>query len=105
MLKKTLLLSAFLGLLVILTSFREKQEPRKAVRTIIIDAGHGGKDQGAEGLHSTEAEICLAISMKLGKMIEEQIPGVKVLYTRTTDIIPGNSANKDEGLRWRADFA
>jgi N-acetylmuramoyl-L-alanine amidase len=43
--------------------------------------------------------------LKLGKSIEEKFPGVKVLYTRTTDIIPGNKPDKNQGLRYRAEFA
>jgi len=60
---------------------------RKGVQTIIIDPGHGGKDQGARGSITTEAKICLSVSMKLGKVIEERFPNIKILYTRTTDII------------------
>lgn len=78
---------------------------RKGVKTIIIDPGHGGKDQGAKGAITTEAKICLEIGLKLGKVIEERFPGVKVLYTRTTDIIPGNKPDKNQGLRYRAEFA
>jgi N-acetylmuramoyl-L-alanine amidase len=104
MLKKTFFtLSCFFIALAIL-SFTDKEKP-KAVRTIIIDPGHGGRDQGAKGLISTEAQLCLAISKKLGPRIEKEIPGVKIQFTRTTDIIPGNSRDKNEGLRYRADFA
>ena len=104
MLKKTLVLLFFTVGLSPVFSFTEKK-PRPVLKKIIIDAGHGGKDPGAKGLLSTEAQICLAISLKLGKAIEKEIPGVQVLYTRTTDIIPGNKPNKDEGLRHRANFA
>ena len=78
---------------------------RKGVQTIIIDPGHGGKDQGAKGAITTEARICLAIGLKLGKAIEEKFPGVKVLYTRTTDVLPGNKPDKNQALRYRAEFA
>jgi N-acetylmuramoyl-L-alanine amidase len=105
MLKKAILLLSFpLGML-LLFSFVGPKPVQPALQTIIIDPGHGGRDQGAAGLSGTEAQICLSISKKLGKLIEKEIPGLKVLYTRTTDIIPGNRANKDEGLRYRADFA
>ncbi|HEX6170020.1 MAG TPA: N-acetylmuramoyl-L-alanine amidase [Chitinophagaceae bacterium] len=78
---------------------------RKGVQTIIIDPGHGGKDQGARGLITTEARICLAIGLKLGKAIEEKFPGVKVLYTRTTDVLAGNKPDKNLANRYRAEFA
>lgn len=59
------------------------------IRTVIIDAGHGGKDSGAVGKKSKEKDIALAISLKLGKYLEENIPGLKVVYTRKTDeLIP-----------------
>jgi len=77
----------------------------KPVKTIIIDPGHGGIDQGADGMISTEAQLTLAMSLKLGALIQKELPDIKVLFTRTTDIIPGNGRNKTEGLRWRANFA
>jgi N-acetylmuramoyl-L-alanine amidase len=86
-------------------AFKKAPVPRKGVQTIIIDPGHGGRDQGARGAITTEAKICLEVGLKLGKAIEERFPGVKVLYTRTTDIIPGNKPDKNQGLRYRAEFA
>lgn len=71
---------------------------------VIIDPGHGGFDPGAHGRYSTEKEIALGISLKTGKLID-QIPGVKVIYTRTTDMVPGHKTNKTDGLHYRADFA
>ncbi|MFA8436103.1 MAG: N-acetylmuramoyl-L-alanine amidase [Marinifilaceae bacterium] len=56
------------------------------IRTVVIDAGHGGKDPGAIGKRSYEKNIVLAISLKLGHYIEKNFPEVKVLYTRKTDI-------------------
>jgi N-acetylmuramoyl-L-alanine amidase len=70
---------------------------KASLRTIIIDAGHGGKDHGAKGSYSYEKDICLAIALKLGKNLEEAFPDIKVLYTRKTDVYPE--------LKARADFA
>jgi N-acetylmuramoyl-L-alanine amidase len=81
------------------------QTTKKVLRTIIIDAGHGGLDQGAKGAYSTEADVSLTVSLKLGKAIEEEFPDTKVIYTRTTDILPGNKTNKTDALRYRADLA
>jgi N-acetylmuramoyl-L-alanine amidase len=81
------------------------QEAKKPIRTVIIDAGHGGKDQGAPGLFSTEAEVSLAVGLKLGKAIEKEFPDLKILFTRTKDVLAGNKANKDLANRWRAEFA
>ncbi len=95
----------FIGVLFICLSFSSSKEKIKPLKTIIIDPGHGGRDIGAPGKFSTESKICLEIGLKLGKSIEQNFPGVTVLYTRTTDIIPGNVSDKNEGLRNRADFA
>ena len=64
------------------------EDPPKGIRTVVIDAGHGGKDPGAVGKIAKEKDIALAIALKLGKYIEENIPDVKVIYTRKTDMYP-----------------
>ena len=103
MLKKTFfLIPCFLTLLCVLAFTDKKPAP---VKTIIIDPGHGGADQGADGLQSNEAQITLALGRKLGDRLAIEMPSIKVLFTRTTDIIPGNGRNKTEGLRYRANFA
>jgi N-acetylmuramoyl-L-alanine amidase len=56
------------------------------VKTIVIDAGHGGHDGGCQGSNSQEKHVALAIALKLGKYIEEKFPDVKVIYTRETDV-------------------
>jgi N-acetylmuramoyl-L-alanine amidase len=95
----------FIAVLPLAFAFKPAPPRKKGVQTIIIDPGHGGKDQGAKGLISTEAQICLSVGLQLGKEIEERFPGIKILYTRTTDIIPGNKPDKNQGLRYRAEFA
>jgi N-acetylmuramoyl-L-alanine amidase len=57
----------------------------KPIRTIVIDAGHGGEDPGAKGSYSTEKQVTLEVALKLGKLLEENMPDVKVVYTRKTD--------------------
>jgi N-acetylmuramoyl-L-alanine amidase len=52
---------------------------------IVIDAGHGGKDPGAIGSMSREKDIVLAIALKTGKYIEQNIKNADVIYTRKTD--------------------
>lgn len=56
------------------------------LRTVVIDAGHGGHDHGCSGTHSKEKHIALNISKKLGKYINGKFPKVKVIYTREKDI-------------------
>ncbi|MFH0756078.1 MAG: N-acetylmuramoyl-L-alanine amidase [Bacteroidota bacterium] len=58
----------------------------KGINTVVIDAGHGGHDPGAEGKKGKEKNIALAIALKFGHYIEENIPDVKVIYTRKTDV-------------------
>lgn len=54
--------------------------------TLVIDAGHGGKDSGAVGAYSKEKDINLAVVLAFGKLVEENCPDVKVVYTRKTDV-------------------
>lgn len=54
--------------------------------TVTIDAGHGGKDPGAIGSFAQEKNINLSVALKLGKLIQENCPDVRVVYTRKTDI-------------------
>jgi N-acetylmuramoyl-L-alanine amidase len=59
--------------------------PEFKVAVVVIDAGHGGKDPGTSGKSTKEKDVALKIALKLGKYIEENIAGVKVIYTRKTD--------------------
>ena len=56
------------------------------VRTVVIDPGHGGAKPGAQGSRSWEKDITLSVAKKFGKLIEDNYPDVKVIYTRTTDV-------------------
>src|SRR5690554_970855 len=54
--------------------------------TVMIDPGHGGRDPGALGSTSKEKDIVLSVGLKLGKLIEDNHPDVKVIYTRDKDV-------------------
>ena len=56
------------------------------IKTVVIDAGHGGKDSGAVGKKSKEKDITLAVAKKTGNYIKKKYPDVNVIYTRTTDV-------------------
>ena len=56
------------------------------VRTVVVDPGHGGAKPGAQGSRSWEKDITLSVAKKFGKLIEDNYPDVKVIYTRTTDV-------------------
>lgn len=99
MIKRTLFFFIAVSLSITIFSFINEETPskQKVVKTIVIDPGHGGSDAGAKGVFSYEKDICLDISLKLGKMIEKEFPDIKLLYTRKTDSYPA--------LHARADFA
>ena len=65
--------------------------------TVVIDAGHGGKDSGTVGNGGKEKDITLAVAKLVGSKIRAAHPEVRVLYTRSTDVFVG--------LQARADFA
>lgn len=56
------------------------------VKTVVIDAGHGGDKPGAMGKKCKEKELTLQMALKLGKLIEDNYPDVTVIYTRKTDV-------------------
>ena len=62
------------------------QNGKTRINCIVIDAGHGGKDPGAKGSKYYEKDIVLAIALKLGNYIKENMPDVKVIYTRDEDV-------------------
>lgn len=56
------------------------------IKTVVIDAGHGGHDPGCLGSSAREKVVCLSVALKLGKLIENYFPDVKVVYTRDSDV-------------------
>ncbi|MFD2245994.1 N-acetylmuramoyl-L-alanine amidase family protein [Pontibacter ruber] len=76
----------FLAFVLLLCS-SSKLEYRKdyKIRTVVIDAGHGGKDVGCNGKSSHEADVALKLALQVGALIQQNLPDVKVVYTRKTD--------------------
>ena len=56
------------------------------IKTVVIDAGHGGKDPGAVGKKSREKDITLSVAKKTGDYIKQNCPDVNVIYTRSNDV-------------------
>ena len=54
--------------------------------TLVIDAGHGGKDPGTRGVKALEKDVNLKVALAFGKYVERNCPDVKVIYTRKTDV-------------------
>lgn len=73
------------------------------VKVVVIDPGHGGRFPGAHYGGVYEKDLVLKVALKLGALIEEQMPGVKVVYTRKTDKALGEDLAAD--LQARADIA
>lgn len=82
-----ILVSTFLGVVRLLPAGADGiEEVNKGIRTVVIDAGHGGRDSGAVGKNAKEKDIALSIALKVGHYIEENMPEVKVVYTRKEDV-------------------
>lgn len=73
------------------------EEKSIELKTVIIDAGHGGKDAGTVRGKVYEKNITLSVALELGKLIKKEHPDVKIIYTRSSD--------KFVGLHERAEIA
>jgi len=63
-----------------------KDKSSRGLETVVIDAGHGGKDPGAVVGRAREKDIVLEIALRLGRVIKEKLPDVRVIYTRSSDV-------------------
>lgn len=97
------ILTFFVLFLTLCYSAHAEQQNRHGVRVVVLDAGHGGNDPGAVYGGVKEKDLTLKVVLRLGKKIEEGMPGVKVVYTRKTD--KALAPTKIEDLQKRADIA
>lgn len=108
MLKKTFFIFSSLLIITGLTSFVVVEKKQKAIKTIIIDAGHGlqknGGYNGAKGSYSYEDEICYDISKKLVKLIAKDFPEIKIIETRPTHNITDLHERADIANQNRGDL-
>lgn len=74
--------------LILFTGLNAQEDPEAGyhIKTVVIDAGHGGKDPGAVGSKSKEKDIVLSIALKVGEYIKKNFPKTKVIYTRDKDV-------------------
>lgn len=82
---KSVGLVLIISLIFSFSSFQNLNTSKFRVKTVVIDAGHGGKDPGCVYSKIYEKNITLAIALDLGRIINENLPDVNVIYTRKTD--------------------
>jgi len=109
---KKISFSVFIGLLAIAGhafpaySQSDSSGAAKKRHVIVIDAGHGGRDFGAQGIRTRakEKDITLQVALKLGKKIGRELPEVKVVYTRETDDFVPLYARPEVANHYKADL-
>lgn len=74
------------------------------LKTIVLDPGHGGKDNGCVGSKAKEKQIALAVALKLGTYIKKFYPKLKIVYTRKTDKFVPLHARAEIANRHKADL-
>ena len=82
---KNIVFTCCLTVLLIISAFTPMDKRDLSINTVVIDAGHGGKDSGTSGSISREKDVALKIALELGKTIQKYLKDVKVIYTRTDD--------------------
>jgi len=100
-------------LLTVVSSFPSLQAATSQPFTIVIDAGHGGKDPGALGTLVREKDVVLDVALRFGRLVNQRFPTVKIIYTRNTDVfiplnqraIIANKANANLFVSIHADYS
>ncbi len=86
LLRPKAILILFISLAINIASNYQGFTQEYKIKTIVIDAGHGGRDGSTRGLYSTEKDVALKTALHLGAAIEASMKDVKVVYTRTEDV-------------------
>lgn len=82
-LKNTFIYLTFLAS--VLSFFNANAQGYK-IKTIVVDAGHGGVKPGAKGAYSWEKDVALKVALKLGLKLQEELPDIRIIQTRKTDV-------------------
>lgn len=82
--QKTIFLFTLISLFFLNNSASQAQDYR--IKTIVIDAGHGGVKPGAKGKYSYEKNVALEVALKLGRKFEQELPNIKIIQIRKTDV-------------------
>lgn len=86
LLRPNAILIVFISLTLAITTSYQGFTQEYKIKTIVIDAGHGGKDGSTRGAYSTEKDVALKTALRLGAAIEANMKDVKVIFTRSTDV-------------------
>lgn len=101
---KNILAMSFFSLLLVFGSFNYTGVKDDTIRKIVIDAGHGGIDPGTSGKYTKEKDIALSIALETGKIINEYMPDIEVIYTREDDSFPTLFQRSDIANKNNADL-
>jgi N-acetylmuramoyl-L-alanine amidase len=103
---KNILIISLLTSFLVFTGFSANapKAPEFRLKRVVIDAGHGGKDPGALGSYSKEKDIALSVALQVGKYVEQNLPGVEVIYTRKSDVFLELKERSNIANRNRADL-
>jgi N-acetylmuramoyl-L-alanine amidase len=103
---KNILIISLLTSFFLFTGFSANapKAPEFRLKRVVIDAGHGGKDPGALGSYSKEKDIALSVALQVGKYVEQNLPGVEVIYTRKSDVFLELKERSNIANRNRADL-
>lgn len=86
LLRPNAILIVFISMIIATTTSYQGLAQEYKIKTIVLDAGHGGKDGSTRGAYSTEKDVALKTALRLGAAIEANMKDVKVIYTRSTDV-------------------
>jgi N-acetylmuramoyl-L-alanine amidase len=84
--KKILILASLWSLSWVVVAQSYAFDQRELVKTVVIDAGHGGHDSGCSGHHHLEKNNNLEVALQLGALIQQRYPQIQVIYTRSSDV-------------------
>ena len=104
MAKKVLYILFFLCVQTHITFVSAQKNVPKHIYTVVIDAGHGGKDPGAVGAFTYEKTLNLGVALETGRMIKEAYPEVRVVFTRDSDVFLPLQARADTVNKYNADL-
>lgn len=102
--ESVLLKFSYIVLFFAIVSFSASANTEKRNFTLVIDAGHGGHDAGAVGSFSKEKNINLNVALAFGRLVEDNCPDVKVIYTRKKDVFIPLQGRADIANRNKADL-